>query len=56
MSKDVIFMYETYINGEEGTAEKKARMKLDPSKYKSLGYIGKVEEYRSKLEDLFKDT
>ena len=48
-------MYETYINGEKGTEEKKAKMKLDPSKYKSLGYIGKVEEYRSKLEDLFKN-
>ena len=56
MSKDVIFMYETYINGEKGTEEKKAKMRLDPSKHKSLGYIGKVEEYRSKLEDLFKNN
>tara|TARA_B100001113_G_scaffold287213_1_gene242851 strand:- start:2282 stop:2731 length:450 start_codon:yes stop_codon:yes gene_type:complete len=56
MSKDVIFMYETFINGEDGAAAKKAKLNLDPDKHKSIGFIGKVEEYRSKLEDLFKSS
>ena len=53
MSKDIIFMYETYIHGEDGTEEKKIRMKTDLDA--SMGYIGKIDEARALFERLFKE-
>jgi hypothetical protein len=49
MSKEVSFMYEAFIMGDD---EKKDNSKLDPQP--EMGYLGKTEEARKLFERIYK--
>ena len=55
MSNEVMFMYETYISediDDESLPLKKSKLHVSPDT--KMGYLGKIDEARSKLEKLFR--
>ena len=62
MSKEVIFMYETFINnGEESDSDKLESQELKHSNLhiepdSKMGYLGKVEEARKLFEEIYKSS
>lgn len=62
MSKEVIFMYETFIsNGEEFNPQKFESEELKESNLhikpdSKMGYLGNIEEARKLFEDLYKSS
>jgi len=52
MNKESIFMYESYILGEEGMEERKNTNKIGPED--TLGYLGSIDEARKLFERIFK--
>jgi hypothetical protein len=62
MSKEVIFMYETFINnGEEFDPDKFESQELKDSNLhiepdSKMGYLGKVEEARKLFEEIYKSS
>jgi|TARA_Y100000004_G_scaffold89011_1_gene99866 hypothetical protein len=56
MSNEVVFMYETYISddGEDDDSRlKESRRHVTPDT--KMGYLGKIDEARSKLEKIFRN-
>lgn len=51
MSKDVIFMYENYINGDDPA---KAQQRNQVSPDSTVGYLGKIDDARALFEKIFK--
>ena len=56
MTKECMFMYETYINGDDGTVQKKSSLEMNVDEHKSLGHRGKIDDARQKFEDIFKTS
>lgn len=56
MTKECMFMYETYINGDDGTVQKKSSLEMNVDEHKSLGHRGKIDDARKKFEDIFKTS
>ena len=56
MTKECMFMYETYINGDDGTVQKKSSLEMNVDEHKSLGHRGKIDDARQKCEDIFKTS
>ena len=56
MSREVQLLYEGYLMTENGVkpTSHKAGYHIKPDK--SIGYVGNTDDYREKLEDLFKAT
>ena len=52
MSREVIFMYETFIQDED-PEEGKKKMKTDPDN--ATGYVGKIDQARQMFEKIFKE-
>lgn len=52
MSKEVCYLYETYINGDD-PAKAKERNEVSPDS--TLGYLGKTADARALFEKLFKN-
>ena len=52
MSREIIFMYEAYIGGEEITT-KKDRKRISPDE--NVGYIGKIDEARKLFERIYRN-
>ena len=50
MSKEVTYMYESFLLGEDTDAKKKVQVDLEPE----MGYLGKITDARIQLEKLFK--
>ena len=51
MSKDVIYLYESYIN-EQDPGRAKERNEVSPDT--TVGYLGKIDDARRRFEQLFK--
>ena len=51
MSKEVIFMYESFISDEDPAAGK-AKLKADPDQ--ASGYVGTIDDARKLFEKIFK--
>ena len=56
MTKECMFMYETYINGDDGTVKKKSSLEMNLDEHNSLGHRGKIDDSRQKFEDIFKTS
>jgi len=53
MNKEISFMYEAFIHSEnQGKPPKKDKLKIDPKP--SMGYLGKIDDYRKIFEKLYK--
>ena len=52
MSREVIFMYESFISDED-PEEGKKKMKTDPDN--ATGYVGTIDDARKLFEKIFKD-
>jgi len=50
MSKEVTFMYQAFVIGEDDQKKNESKVDLEPE----MGYLGKIGEARKKLEKLFK--
>lgn len=50
MSKEVSYMYEAFILGEDGEKKNEAKLDLEPE----MGYLGKVDEARKLFEKIYK--
>ena len=50
MSKEVSFMYEAFIIGEDDEKKNKTKLDLEPE----MGYLGKIDEARKLFEKIYK--
>lgn len=50
MSKEVSFMYEAFIMGEDDEKKNKTKIELEPE----MGYLGKIDEARKLFEKIYK--
>lgn len=53
MSKEVIYMYQTYISDDDSNDESKGNNKVDP--HRADGYKGGIDVTRSILEKIYKE-
>ena len=54
MSKEISFMYEAFVLGENKDKPNKNNTKIDPKP--SMGYLGKIDEARNLFEKIYKHT
>ena len=50
MSKEVSFMYEAFVMGEDDEKKNKTQLDLEPE----MGYLGKIDEARKLFERIYK--
>ena len=50
MSKEVSFMYEAFVMGEDDEKKNKTKLDLEPE----MGYLGSIDEARVLFEKIFK--